>query len=106
MDFLKCKVYNVPYDEEEHRPHHAPCGHEICLSCIKTLIQECVFECPNCRQKNKVVVPDDLPVSFGLIDVIRAFNTQKVSLSKQSQPGSSGVNKNDLCKVHFKSIRH
>ncbi|CAL4078929.1 unnamed protein product, partial [Meganyctiphanes norvegica] len=106
MDFLECKVCHVPYDEEDHRPRNAPCGHELCSACIKALIKNRIFECPKCRQKNKVDVPEDLPVCFGLIDVIRAFKTQSISIPRETESRASGASNDESCSVHWKAIRH
>ena len=59
MDFLECKICNIPYDEEDRWPRNAPCGHEWCSVCIDDLIEDSIFLCPKCRQKFKVDVPDD-----------------------------------------------
>ena len=102
MDFLDCKICQVPYDEDDHRPRHAPCGHDLCSACVKTVIKEGLFEwglfeCPKCRQKSKIDVPDDFSINFGLIDVIRAFKTN---------PILSGVTNDEMCKLHYKGIRY
>ncbi|CAL4079112.1 unnamed protein product [Meganyctiphanes norvegica] len=106
MDFLECKVCHVQYDEEEHRPRHALCGHEYCSTCIKALIKDSIFECPKCRQKNKVDAPEDMTVSFGLIDVIRAFKTKSIPLDKEMEPKSSGATNDEVCNMHGKSLGH
>ncbi|CAL4149346.1 unnamed protein product, partial [Meganyctiphanes norvegica] len=106
MDFLECKICHVPYDEEDHRPRHAPCGHEYCSACIKALIKDNIFECPKCRQKNKVCTPDDMPVNFGLIDVIRAFQSKSIPLAKESVLGAPGAANDEVCDVHCKAIAH
>ncbi|CAL4127165.1 unnamed protein product, partial [Meganyctiphanes norvegica] len=106
MDFLECKICHVPYDEEDHRPRHAPCGHEVCTACVKALIKNGIFECPKCRQKNKVDVPSDMPVVFGLIDVIRAFKTRNIPMPNETEPSTSGTSNAEVCKVHHKAIGH
>ncbi|CAL4224964.1 unnamed protein product, partial [Meganyctiphanes norvegica] len=106
MDFLECKICHVPYDEGDHRPRNSPCGHEICTACLKALIKDSIFECPKCREKNKVDVPEDLPVSFGLIDVIRAFKTKNISSTKETEPKTAGATNDEVCKLHKKAIGH
>ncbi|CAL4074409.1 unnamed protein product [Meganyctiphanes norvegica] len=106
MDFLECKVCHVPYDEEDHRPRNSPCGHELCSACIKALIKDSIFECPKCRQKNKVDVPDDMPVCFGLIDVIRAFKNKSIKLANEAESIKSGATNEEVCNVHDKAISH
>ncbi|CAL4060498.1 unnamed protein product [Meganyctiphanes norvegica] len=106
MDFLECKVCHVPYDEEDHRPRHAPCGHEYCPACIKALIKDNIFECPKCRQKNKVDDAEDMPVNFGLIEVVRAFKTKSIPLAKETESRSSGATNEEVCNMHGKSISH
>ncbi|CAL4187116.1 unnamed protein product [Meganyctiphanes norvegica] len=106
MDFLECKVCHVPYDEEEHRPRNAPCGHELCTACISALIKDSIFECPKCRQKSKVEVPGDMPVSYGLIDVIRAFSTQSIPMSRETESRASGSAIDEMCTVHSKALTH
>ena len=49
MDFLECKVCNMPYDEGNHQTRNAPCGHEICGACIAEFIKCGVYCCPTCR---------------------------------------------------------
>ncbi|CAL4068386.1 unnamed protein product [Meganyctiphanes norvegica] len=106
MDFLECKICHVPYDEENHRPRNSPCGHEICTACVRALIKYSIFECPKCRMKNKVDVVDDLPVCFGLVDVIRAFRTTHISLIKGTELKVSGPTNEEVCNVHGKAISH
>ncbi|CAL4177297.1 unnamed protein product, partial [Meganyctiphanes norvegica] len=106
MDFLECKICHVSYDEGDHRPRNPLCGHEICTACLKALIKDNIFECPKCREKNKVEVPEDLTVNFGLIDVIRAFKTKNISLIKETEPQASGATNDEVCKLHQKTIGH
>ncbi|CAL4094306.1 unnamed protein product, partial [Meganyctiphanes norvegica] len=103
---LECKICHVPYNEEEHRPRNALCGHEICTACVKALIKDNILECPTCRQKNTVKVPEDLTINFGLIDVIRAFKTNHISWTKKNEPNVSGATNDEICKVHYKAISH
>ncbi|CAL4139559.1 unnamed protein product [Meganyctiphanes norvegica] len=106
MDFLECKVCHVQYDEEEHRPRHAPCGHEYCSACIKALIKDSIFECPKCREKNKVVAVEDMPVNFGLVDVIRAFKTKSIPLAKETESRLPTATNDEVCNMHCKSLSH
>ncbi|CAL4102114.1 unnamed protein product [Meganyctiphanes norvegica] len=106
MDFLDCKVCHVPYDEEEHRPRHAPCGHEYCTMCIKALIKASIFMCPKCRQKNKVDAAEDMPVNFGLIDVVRAFKTKSIPLAKETESRLPRATNDEVCNMHGKSLGH
>ncbi|CAL4151188.1 unnamed protein product [Meganyctiphanes norvegica] len=106
MDFLECKVCHVPYDEEEHRPRHAPCGHEYCTTCIKALIKDSIFMCPKCRQKNKVAAAEEMPVSFGLLDVIRAFKTKSIPLAKETESILPRATDEEVCNFHCKSLGH
>ncbi|CAL4082239.1 unnamed protein product [Meganyctiphanes norvegica] len=106
MDFLECKICHVPYDEEEHRPRHAPCGHEICTACIGALIKDSIFECPKCRQKNKIDAPNNMPINFGLIDVIRAFKSKRIPMAKETDSSASGASNEEMCIIHCKSLTH
>lgn len=106
MDFLECKICNIPYDEEDRWPRNAPCGHEWCSVCIDDLIEDSIFLCPKCRQKFKVDVPDDFPINFGLMDAIRAFKSNNISLPQKITPTISGASNVDVCKVHQKIIEH
>ena len=103
MDCLDCKVCNDPYDEEEHRPRTAPCGHDYCTACVQALINNKLFVCPKCRQEHKVDVVDDLLVNFGLIDVIRAFKTKDDPITKESKSISGDAN-DGVCFVHCKTV--
>ncbi|CAL4149345.1 unnamed protein product, partial [Meganyctiphanes norvegica] len=78
----------------------------LCSACIKALITDSIFECPKCRQKNKVDIPEDLAVCFGLIDVIRAFKTQSIPMPRETESRASGASNGDMCTVHCKAIRH
>ncbi|CAL4218767.1 unnamed protein product, partial [Meganyctiphanes norvegica] len=106
MDFLECKICHIPYDEEDHRPRNAPCGHELCTACLGAIIKDSIFECPKCRQKHIVKIPDDLPVSFGLIDVIRAFKSKSIPLPKETEPSTPGATNEEVCNMHGKSLDH
>ncbi|CAL4240675.1 unnamed protein product [Meganyctiphanes norvegica] len=106
MDWLECKICHVPYDEEEHRPRNAQCGHDICTACVRAIIKDSIFECPKCRQKNKLETADDLLINFGLVDVVRAFKTKNPALTKEIGPNISGATNDEVCKVHKKAIRH
>lgn len=106
MDYLDCKICNEAYDEEDHRPRNAPCGHELCSVCLASLIGDGVFECPKCRHKSNVSSPDDLPVSFGLIDVIRALKSTKISSTITVDSRASGATNGDVCDIHCKPISH
>ncbi|CAL4086068.1 unnamed protein product, partial [Meganyctiphanes norvegica] len=104
MDCLKCKICSIPYDEEDRRPRHAPCGHNICTSCVRALVKDSIFECPKCKQRNKNVVPDDLPISSGLIDVIRHFKSMKNPSTKETDLSTSRATNAETCKDHNKVI--
>ncbi|CAL4215694.1 unnamed protein product, partial [Meganyctiphanes norvegica] len=106
MDFLECKICHVPYDEEDYRPRNSLCGHELCTACLRELIKDSKFECPKCRKINKVDVPEDLPVCFGLIDVIRAFKAKHISLTNESEHQTPGATNGEICKLHQKAIGH
>lgn len=106
MEFLLCKKCNNSYDEEAHQPRQAPCGHELCRKCIKSIIKNGIYECHKCKQKNEVITADDLPVSYGLIDVIRAFKAKTISLPRETEPNTCEATNNELCKVHYKCISH
>ncbi|CAL4102772.1 unnamed protein product [Meganyctiphanes norvegica] len=106
MDFLECKICHVPYDEEGHRPRNAHCGHEICTACAMALIKDSIFECPKCRMKHKVDIADDLPVCFGLVDVIRAFRTTNITMTNTTGSKVSGATNEEVCNVHSKAISH
>ncbi|CAL4162789.1 unnamed protein product [Meganyctiphanes norvegica] len=97
LDFLECKICNNFYDEKDHRPRNGPCGHEFCTACLRLLIQDNTFVCPKCRQKSKVAVAEDLTINFGLIDAIRAFETNK---------SKSRATHDEVCQVHSKTIAH
>ncbi|CAL4124369.1 unnamed protein product, partial [Meganyctiphanes norvegica] len=104
--FLECKICNVPYDEDSHRPRTAVCGHDICTACLKVLIKGSIFECPKCRQTNKVEVPEDITINFGLIDAIREFQDKNISLNQDTEPKLAEAAKDWVCKVHSKSIEY
>ncbi|CAL4113254.1 unnamed protein product [Meganyctiphanes norvegica] len=106
MDFLECKVCHVPYNEDNHRPRNAPCGHELCTACIQGIIKDDIYMCPKCRQKHIVKVPEDLPVCFVLIDAIRAFKAQNISLLKETKSTVTGTTNDEVCDVHNKNIGH
>ncbi|CAL4140718.1 unnamed protein product [Meganyctiphanes norvegica] len=106
MDFLECKICHIHYDEEEHRPRNAPCGHEFCTVCISALIKDSLFVCPKCRQKNRINVANDMPVNFGLIDVIRAFKSKSINSAKETDPKVSGATNDEVCIVHCKELTH
>ncbi|CAL4151186.1 unnamed protein product, partial [Meganyctiphanes norvegica] len=106
MDFLECKLCHVTYDEEEHRPRNALCGHEYCTVCIKALIKDSIFMCPKCRQKNNVDAAEDMPVNFGLIDVVRAFKTKSIPLAKETESILPRATDEEVCNFHCKSLRH
>ncbi|CAL4086462.1 unnamed protein product, partial [Meganyctiphanes norvegica] len=106
MDFLECKICHVPYDEEDHRPRYAQCGHELCTACITSLIKDGTFECPKCRQKNLVYLPEDLPVCFALIDIIRTFKDKNIPLVKETAPIASGDTSEEICHIHCKALGH
>ncbi|CAL4128226.1 unnamed protein product, partial [Meganyctiphanes norvegica] len=104
MEFLECRVCHVPYDEGDHRPRHAPCGHGLCSACIGALINDSIYECPTCRQKNKVVTADDLQVNYDLIEVIRGFKTNNVPMPKETESIVSGAANDEVCNIHFKAL--
>ncbi|CAL4060168.1 unnamed protein product, partial [Meganyctiphanes norvegica] len=106
MDFLECKVCHIPYDEDDHRPRNAPCGHELCTACIRAIIKDDIYMCPKCRQKHVVKVPEDLPVCFVLSDVIRAFKSQNISLRKETKSTVTGATNDEVCNVHNEAIGH
>ncbi|CAL4236883.1 unnamed protein product [Meganyctiphanes norvegica] len=106
MDFLECKICHVPYDEDNHRPRYAQCGHELCTACLKALIKDGAFECPKCRQKNLVYLPEDLPVCFALIDIIRAFKDRNIASVKETAPIVSGPTTEEVCNIHSKALGH
>ncbi|CAL4126156.1 unnamed protein product, partial [Meganyctiphanes norvegica] len=106
MDFLECKICHVPYDEEDHRPRTASCGHEFCTACIRALIKDKILECPTCRQKNKVDSANDLQINFDLIGVIRAFKTITIPLKNESETSRSGATNAEVCDFHCKALSH
>lgn len=106
MDFLECKICHIPYDEDDHRPRSAQCGHELCTACLRSLITNGLYCCPKCREVTKINVPDDLPVNFGLIDVIRAFKTNNLSVVKETGERLYGATNYEICKVHHKAIEY
>ncbi|CAL4169252.1 unnamed protein product [Meganyctiphanes norvegica] len=106
MDFLECKICHVSYDEEDHQPRNAPCGHGYCTTCLKALINNSIFACPKCRKKHKVNFADDLPIHFDLIDVIQVFKAKDASLTTETESRVSDPTQNDVCNVHFKALGH
>ncbi|CAL4128222.1 unnamed protein product, partial [Meganyctiphanes norvegica] len=104
MEFLECKVCHEPYDEDDHRPRHAPCGHGLCTACIGALIKDGIYECPTCRQKNKVVTADDLQVNYDLIEVIRGFKTKNVPMPKETESIVFGASNEEVCTIHSKTL--
>ncbi|CAL4122035.1 unnamed protein product [Meganyctiphanes norvegica] len=105
MDFLECKICHDPYDEDGHRPRNAPCGHEFCTACVKSLILNSTFVCPRCRKEHKIEVPEDLSVNFGLIDAIREFKTKGHS-TKETESIVSEATINEVCNIHCQAIGH
>ena len=65
-----------------------------------------VYECPKCRHKTNVNSPNDFPVVFGLIDVIRALKTKKLVSSIRAHSMESGATNADACNIHYKPISH
>ncbi|CAL4123762.1 unnamed protein product, partial [Meganyctiphanes norvegica] len=106
MDLPECKICHVPYDESEHRPRHAPCGHGLCTACIRTLIKDNILECPTCRQTNNFNTPDDLPINYDLIDVIRMLQTINIPSEKETIVRESEASNNEVCSVHCEVISH
>ncbi|CAL4096309.1 unnamed protein product [Meganyctiphanes norvegica] len=104
MEFLECRVCHVPYNEGDHRPRHAPCGHGLCTACIGALIKDGIYECPTCRQKNKVVTADDLQVNYDLIEVIRGFKTKNDPMPKETESIVSGATNEEVCDIHCKAL--
>ncbi|CAL4065866.1 unnamed protein product [Meganyctiphanes norvegica] len=106
MDFFECKICHVPYDEDDHRPRNALCGHGLCTACIRALIKDSILECPTCRQKNKAETADDLQINFDLIDAMRAFKSKSIHLAKETESQVSGASNEELCNIHSKSLGH
>lgn len=54
INLLECKVCFEKFDTQQsgHRPQNLPCGHVLCLECIRTLSHPLLkkLECPFCRQ--------------------------------------------------------
>ncbi|CAL4076527.1 unnamed protein product, partial [Meganyctiphanes norvegica] len=106
MDFLECKICHVPYDEDDHRPRNATCGHGLCSACVTALIKDNIIECPTCRQKNKADTANDLQTNFDLLDVIRHFKTTNIPLDSENESIVAGATNEELCIIHCKSLGH
>ena len=103
MDFFKCNICLVSYDEDIHQPRNPPCGHGICTTCVRALIKDSFYKCPKCRGMHEVKVPEDLQVNFELMEVISAFKGKCISLAESKVSGATNYN---LRNVHSAPIRH
>ena len=103
MDFFKCNICCVSYDEDIYQPRNPPCGHGICTTCVRALIKDSFFKCPTCRGMHQVKVPEDLQVNFKLMEVISEFKGKCISLAESKVSGAANYN---LRNVHSAPIRH
>ncbi|CAL4099158.1 unnamed protein product [Meganyctiphanes norvegica] len=106
MDFLECKICHVPYDENDHRPRIAPCGHGLCSACVKTGIKYTILECPKCKKKKKNTYVDDIQTNYDLIEVVKAFRSKNISLKREPESKEYGSINDDVCRIHRKAISH
>ena len=53
---LACQICLEDFEETgDHVPRILPCFHSLCEKCLKQLIEGNSMECPECREKHRVV---------------------------------------------------
>ena len=53
---LACQICLEDFKETgDHVPRILPCSHTLCEKCLKQLVRENHLECPECREKHRVV---------------------------------------------------
>ena len=73
--------------------------------CIKAIIKDNIYKCPKCREIHKIETPEDMPIMYDIIDIIRVFTTMNFSTEKNKSCTSGATNK-DVCNIHYKVISH
>lgn len=75
--------------EEGHRPYMLPCGHTICLRCLRILLAKSVrqsdkkvVQCPFDKSTHEIKhsLEKDLPINYSIIKGLNAF---KKNLKKE-----------------------
>ncbi|XP_042217605.1 uncharacterized RING finger protein ZK945.4-like isoform X2 [Homarus americanus] len=67
-----CKVCFMKFDSEARRPRVlVSCGHSFCSVCITNLIKDnSTLLCPSCRAEQGLTCAEQLPVNFGLLELV------------------------------------
>jgi len=72
MEALTCPGCFDNYDMEDRCPKAVPCGHSVCLSCLRMLYQsQGRLQCPTCSQCSWVR-PEEIPDNQSIKDILAA----------------------------------
>lgn len=69
----ECEVCTEHFDEGNHLPRCLTCGHTLCTSCIKNILEQSpILKCPFCRKQHRIPVstPGELPVNYSIMRVV------------------------------------
>ena len=69
-----CQVCLDSYNDKENKPMVMVCGHTTCKSCVSEIFKRNILEplkCPICRSIQPYVAPDDVPINYGLMNVLQ-----------------------------------
>lgn len=102
-DYLRCKVCQELYSEEERKPIVMHCGHTLCLYCIKKMQTGNTVVCPFDKKKMTFVTCAELPVNWSILEVRRA-KSKGADSKKKMCPTHKGEIQKFYCKTDKEMI--
>ena len=98
--FLACQICLEDFKETgDHVPRLLPCTHTLCEKCLKQLVQGAFVECPQCRQKHRVVNNEvrTFPQNKYILVNVRKQQEEIVKNEQNSEALS-------ICELHGKEL--
>ena len=68
-----CQVCLDSYNNKDRKPGVLVCDHTICKSCISEIFKRNdlePMECPICRSIQPYEAPEEVPINYGLLNVL------------------------------------
>uniref|UniRef100_A0A3Q3VLG7 RING-type E3 ubiquitin transferase n=1 Tax=Mola mola TaxID=94237 RepID=A0A3Q3VLG7_MOLML len=91
INLLECKVCFEKFSTQQrgHRPQNLPCGHVLCLECIRALSHPLLrkLECPFCRQLCSIDSTSHCQVLSDLQELLFSWSPLSSALSHRAKGG-------------------